>query len=206
MLRLIIVKDASTATNEMPLIVNNHAVPNGPTNAAANAGPKIREPVITAVFNAIALLMSSGGASSTTNPRRAGLSKAFAKPSSNASTYTTGTVTKPAKSKIPNNKACAVINDCVSKHIRRLSRRSATAPAHAPKMSIGKNCMATVIPRSVALPVRRYTKIDIAVDCNHDPTLENSKPPKNKRALRFCNERKVCEEPIGFSRPVLRPK
>ena len=86
MLRLIIVKDASTATNEMPLIVNNHAVPSGPTNAAANAGPKIREPVITAVFNAIALLMSSGGTSSTTNPRRAGLSKAFAKPSNNAST------------------------------------------------------------------------------------------------------------------------
>ena len=43
-------------------------------------------PASAAVFNAMALLMSSGGTSSTTNPRRAGLSKALAKPSSNANT------------------------------------------------------------------------------------------------------------------------
>ena len=154
----------------------------------------------------MALLMSSGGTSSTTNPRRAGLSKALAKPSSNDNRYTTGTVTKPAKSKAAKSNACAVINDCINKHISRLSRRSATAPAHAPKINIGKNCMATVMPRSVAFPVRRYTKIDIAVDCNHEPTFERSSPAKNKRALRFCSERNVCDEPMGFSRPVLRPK
>ncbi len=45
------------------------------------AGPKTREPVITAVFNDVAFGMSTVGTSSVTRPRRAGLSNALTTPS-----------------------------------------------------------------------------------------------------------------------------
>ena len=59
----------------------NQAVPNGPMRAAARAGPTMRDPVITVVFRLIAFEMSCGSTSSVTRPRRAGLSMAFATPS-----------------------------------------------------------------------------------------------------------------------------
>ena len=65
----------------MPLRMNNQPVPSGPTSAVAIAAPKIREPVITAVFKDIAFGKSSIGTSSVTSPRRAGLSNAPITPS-----------------------------------------------------------------------------------------------------------------------------
>ena len=188
--------EANTAANDSPFNMKHQPVPNGPTNAAAKAGPKMRDPVITAVFNDIALLMSAGGTSSTTKPRRAGLSNAFTTPKPSASTYTTGTDTLPARSRAPNSTACPAINVCVVKQVVRLSRRSDSAPAQAPNSSIGRNCSATVMPRSVALPVSRYTKMDMAVDCNHVPTLDTINPPKNNRALRLRRDRNVSEPAI----------
>ena len=49
-------------------------------SSAANAGPKMREPVITAVFNETTLEMCRGSTSSITKPRRAGLSIACTMP------------------------------------------------------------------------------------------------------------------------------
>ncbi|CAB4606837.1 unannotated protein [freshwater metagenome] len=72
-----------TATYDTAFIENNHAVPSGPMSAAAIAGPKIREPVITVVLRDIALEISSGSTNSVTKPRRDGLSMAFAIPSTN---------------------------------------------------------------------------------------------------------------------------
>ena len=43
------------------------------TRPAAMAGPKILDPVITAVFSDVAFGMSTVGTSSVTSPRRAGI-------------------------------------------------------------------------------------------------------------------------------------
>ena len=73
------------ATNDTPLTMNSQPAPSGPFNAAANAGPTMRDPVITAVFSEIALVISCGSTNSITNPRRAGLSNAPMTPSSSDS-------------------------------------------------------------------------------------------------------------------------
>ena len=62
------------------------APPSGPFRNAANAGPTMREPVITAVFRETAFEISWGSTSSITNPRRAGLSIAATTPSMMSST------------------------------------------------------------------------------------------------------------------------
>ena len=74
------------AKNETPLIMKHQPVPMVLVSAAASAGPKILEPVITAVLSDIALGMSMGSTSSVTNPRRAGLSSALMTPTASDST------------------------------------------------------------------------------------------------------------------------
>ena len=64
-----------------PFSRKHHAVPIAETSTPASAGPKMRDPVITAVFSEVALGMSTVGTSSVTRPRRAGLSNAFTTPS-----------------------------------------------------------------------------------------------------------------------------
>jgi hypothetical protein len=73
------------ATNEAALIVNSTAVLLVVMSVAVIAGPKIREPVITAVLSETAFVICSSGTSSVTNPRRAGLSSALMTPSTNVS-------------------------------------------------------------------------------------------------------------------------
>ena len=46
----IISSETMIAANVIPLARKHHAVPIAPTSTAASAGPKMREPVITAVF------------------------------------------------------------------------------------------------------------------------------------------------------------
>ena len=71
------------ATNDTALIVNSTDVAVVVTSVAVIAGPKMREPVITAVLSETALVIWSSGTSSVTNPRRAGLSRALMTPSTN---------------------------------------------------------------------------------------------------------------------------
>ena len=101
------------AAYDTPLITNSHPVPNGPTKAAARAGPKIREPVITAVFRLIAFDMSCSGTSSVTSPRRAGLSIAPIIPSAPVRTNTIGMLIMPVMSQIPSTMACDASKVCV---------------------------------------------------------------------------------------------
>ena len=126
-------------TYDIPLMMNSQPVPNGPTRDAASAGPKIREPVITAVFNDIALPISCGGTNSVTNPRRDGLSIAPTNPRTPVKTNTNSTLMTPATSHTPSTIACSAISDCVTIVVRRRSNLSAKAPAHAPSSNIGKN-------------------------------------------------------------------
>ena len=72
--------EAMTATYETAFIAKSQAVPSGPINSAANAGPNTREPVITVVFSDMAFEISAGSTNSVTNPRRDGLSIALATP------------------------------------------------------------------------------------------------------------------------------
>ena len=76
----IISKEPITKRYELAFNANSHAMPSGPISTAANAGPKMREPVITVVFNDIAFGISDGSTSSVTKPRRDGLSMALAIP------------------------------------------------------------------------------------------------------------------------------
>ena len=64
------------ATKVTPFNKNSHPGSMTWRSTAANAGPKTREPVMTAVFRAMTLEMSSSSTSSNTKPRRAGLSRA----------------------------------------------------------------------------------------------------------------------------------
>ena len=99
-------------------------------------------------------------------------------PSTNVNAHTTPTLSAPARTTTPSVNAWAASSVWVISASVRLSRRSATAPAHAPSTSIGRNCRATVIPRSVERPVRSYTSSDCAVSCSHVPTFETSNPVK----------------------------
>ena len=69
------------APNVSPLMTKHQPVPIVATSTAARAGPKIREPVITAVLSDVALGISSASTSSVTSARRAGLSNALTTPS-----------------------------------------------------------------------------------------------------------------------------
>ncbi len=158
-------------------------VPTDPTRTAASAGPKMRDPVMTAVLSDVALEMSSGSTSSMTRPRRAGFSNALSTPSRSVSPHTTPTLRAPARSRSPSTNAWAASAPWVTMASVRLSRWSAMAPAHAPSSSMGRNCRANVIPTSVARPVRRYTSSAIAVSWSHVPMLETSSPAKKTRVL-----------------------
>ena len=143
------------AANEMPLKINNQPVPHGPTKSVASAGPKMREPVIAAVFSDTALLMFFGSTSSITRPRRAGLSNAFTTPKMSDKTYTAGSEILLVRSRMPRANACIASPLCVNNVRRKRLYRSDSAPAHAPSNNIGKNWNMTFSPRSVAFPVRR---------------------------------------------------
>ncbi len=97
----IISNETMIAANVIPLARKHHAVPIAPTSTAARAGPKMREPVITAVFKEVAFGISTGSTSSVTRPRRAGLSNAFTRPSTSDNTKITGTLIAPVRSSRP---------------------------------------------------------------------------------------------------------
>ena len=73
----IISNEMMIAANVIPLARKHHAVPIAPTSTAASAGPKMRDPVITAVLSDVAFGISAGSTSSVTSARRAGLSNAL---------------------------------------------------------------------------------------------------------------------------------
>ena len=101
----------SMNTYESPLTMKSQPVPNGPTSVAASAGPNIRDPVITAVFNDMALPISCGGTSSVTRPLRDGLSIAPIIPRRPVNTNTNSTLITPATSHTPRTIACSANSD-----------------------------------------------------------------------------------------------
>ena len=73
----------------------------------------------------------------------------------------------------------------------RLSERSATTPAHAPKMSTGRNWAAVINPTATPLCVRWSTSRVWVINVIQLPACETICPPKKRRKLRMRNERNV---------------
>ncbi len=71
--------------------------------------------------------------------------------------------------------------DCVAMSRRRLSTRSASAPAQAPRTSTGPNCRPTVMPRATPLPVSCSTSQFCATACIQVPLIETIWETKNRR-------------------------
>ena len=70
---------------------------------------------------------------------------------------------------------------------RRLSKRSATTPPHAPHSRMGRNCRPVSIPSATPLCVSWRTSSGAATDCIHVPVAERSgnvpKPPASDPAI-----------------------
>ena len=80
----IIQSPASTARYDSPSLRKHQPKPTVATSRPAIAGPMTRDIVIKALFKLTAFVMLSAGTISTTNDRRAGLSKATVKPPTSA--------------------------------------------------------------------------------------------------------------------------
>src|SRR4051794_30641966 len=82
-------------------------------------------------------------------------------------------------------------SDWVMSRSVRLSWRSATAPAQAPRMSIGPNWKAVSRPRATPECVRCSTSRVWVIIVNQVPVWLTSWPEKKRRKLRTRSERKV---------------
>ena len=95
------------AANETPLMMNSQPGSTHRSSNAARAGPKMREPVMTAVFNETTLEMCRGSTSSITKPRRAGLSTACTMPIGQRHEVDDRERPMPASASTPEHKASA---------------------------------------------------------------------------------------------------
>ena len=86
---------------------------------------------------------------------------------------------------------CSIANDCTIISSLRLSLRSATRPAHAPRISTGPNWHAANSPRANPLSVSFSTSNAWAMRVSQLPIWEISWPPKNRRKLRTRSDSNV---------------
>src|SRR5439155_769881 len=109
--------------------VSDIAPPTAATTTPATAGPATRAPLTIDEFNAIALSRCSRLPTiSITNACRAGMSNAFATPSSDPRTKRCHTLTVPASVIAARTNARTIMADCVPMRTRRRFARSATTP------------------------------------------------------------------------------
>ncbi len=66
----------------------------------------------------------------------------------------------------------------MSRSSRRFGTRSAISPPQAPKISIGRNCSAVVVPTARPLPVSERISQISAIICIQLPDSETSWPVK----------------------------
>src|SRR5215207_7683070 len=90
---------------------------------------------------------------------------------------------------------CTMESDCVMKRNRRLSERSATAPAQAERKNTGPYWQAAKIPIARPFSVRLRTSSVSATLVNQLPVLEIRLPIKKSRKFRLRSERKVVRKP-----------
>lgn len=172
---------AMTARYDPALTRKAGATPAVAMTAPAAAGPRRRPALNMALLSPTAFGTSSGPTISMTNDWRVGMSTICTMPSRKASRYTIHSSTLPAATSAHRVRASTAAAAWVTSRIRRLSKRSAITPPHIPNSSMGRNCRATVTPRSRPLPVRVSTSQLCATCCIHVPDTETSWPRKNRR-------------------------
>ena len=167
----------------------------------ASAGPTIRELVISALLRLTAFCTLVSGTISTTNARRAGLSKAVAMPPQNATAKiaTTGGLSMKASPASTND--CSMANACTIIRSRRLSLRSAIRPAQAPNSRTGANWQPVSSPTIRPLLVSFRTSSVWAIRVSQLPTWLMICPEKNSRKLRYLSELNV-DPPRRERRPL----
>src|SRR5919112_4607654 len=147
--------------------------------------------------------MSSAWTISETNERRSGLSKASRIPPAAASAYSPARGGRGMKARTARPTDWVISRLWVTSSSRRLSDRSATAPAQADSISIGPNWKPARIPTPSPLPVILSTSRVRATLVSQLPVLEISCPTKKSRKLRFRRARNVFLMPVP-RRPGLR--
>jgi hypothetical protein len=140
----------------------------------ASAGPSVRAPLMSALPRLTAFTSRSGPTSSTRNACRAGLSTAFTAPRAQISASSIHSSIAPVVVSASNASAGSAIAVCVISSNRRLSKRSAITPPHAPTISIGANCSAAATPTATPLCVSCSTSHISATVCIHVPLSETS--------------------------------
>ena len=148
----------------------------------ANAGPMIRATWKSALLRPMAFGRSAGPVISETKESRAGLSTACARPCTSTIVNTIQSATTPVSVSTARVAAVTVIVAAVITRMTRLSKRSASTPAHAPKNSVGTNCKAMTAPMATPLLCDSCsTNQPSAIVCIHVPQSEMPWPTKNNR-------------------------
>ncbi len=134
------------------------------------------------VCREMALVRSSGGASSGSNAARAGWSKLNNVPEVNASTITIHNRTAPVAVRAASVKADSMSSVWVRKRRRLLSCRSANVPPSGAKKKNAEACASDTVPNARAeFPVIRSTKRLWATICIQVPRADASTPIHNVR-------------------------
>ena len=145
------------------------AVPAVATITPAIAGPMTRAALKVREFSAMALSRSSRPTISTTNDWRAGMSSAFAVPSSSAAVITCQTWTWPESASSPSARATAVDTLWVAISSERLGKRSAATPPMSEKASTGRVPAAPTAPSQNGWLVSSRTSQPCATACIQVP-------------------------------------
>ncbi len=145
------------------------AVPAVATITPATAGPMTRAALKVSEFSAMALSRSSRPTISTTNDWRAGMSSAFAVPSSSAAVITCQTWTWPQSVSSPSARATAVDTLWVAISSERLGKRSAATPPMSENASTGKVPAAPTAPSQNGWLVNSSTSQPCATACIQVP-------------------------------------
>ena len=171
-----------TATNDSAFNAKHQPVPTTTMVTPAKAGPMMRATWKSALLSPIAFGRSAGPVISDTNARRAGLSIDWAMPWRSTIVNTIQSATTPMSVSTASTPAVTPIVIAVSTRIIRLSKRSASTPAHAPSRSVGTNCKAIAAPMASPLLCDRCsTSQPSAIVCIHVPQSEMPWPTKNNR-------------------------
>ena len=146
--------------------------------SAAIAGPTIRAMLKTTELSAEALSKSSAPTMSKISDCRTGRSSALMRPATSASQKMFQKVARPVTTRTPSAKAWSADRLWVTIATRRLSSRSAPAPASSEKKSEGNVSIAVTTPSKNGEFVMRTTSQPTATICIQVPMREKICPEK----------------------------
>jgi hypothetical protein len=156
-------------TYETAFTMKHHPSFQSSMTTPARTGPMSREMLNRTELRAIALCRSSRSTRSGMNACRVGISNARARPVMSVSATRCQGTTQPRTVMMARTSAGTIDAPRDAIMSRRLSCRSASAPARGPSTSPGPVCAAARIPTAALDSVSRYISHDCAVNCIHIP-------------------------------------